>query len=60
MVWLFAILEIVNDDYDGDDDGTPTQQEWIRGTYDFDLHDTTTIHINMDWPYESSIVRSWA
>ena len=37
------------DDYDGDDDGTPTQQEWIRGTYDFDLHDTTTIHINMDW-----------
>ena len=31
------------DDYDGDDDGTPTQQEWIRGTYDFALHDTTTM-----------------
>ena len=37
------------DDYDSSDDGTPFQQDWIRGTYDFDLQDTSTIHMTLSW-----------
>ena len=37
------------DDYDSNDDGTPFQQDWIRGTYDFDLQDTSTIHMTLSW-----------
>ena len=37
------------DDYDSSDDGTPFQQDWIRGTYNFDLQDTTTIHMTLSW-----------
>ena len=37
------------DDYDSNDDGTPSQQDWIRGTYDFDLQDTSTIHMTLSW-----------
>ena len=37
------------DDYNSNDDGTPFQQDWIRGTYDFDLQDTTTIHLTLSW-----------
>ena len=37
------------DDYNPSDDGTPFQQDWIRGTYDFDLQDTTTIHMTLSW-----------
>ena len=35
------------DDYDSSDDGTPAQQDWIRGTYEFDLQDTSTIHMSL-------------
>ena len=37
------------DDYDSNDDGTPDKQDWIRGTYDFDLQDTSTIHMTLSW-----------
>tara|TARA_A200000113_G_scaffold203026_1_gene197853 strand:- start:5317 stop:8340 length:3024 start_codon:yes stop_codon:yes gene_type:complete len=37
------------DDYDSNDDGTPFQQDWIRGTYDFDLQDTSTIQMTLSW-----------
>ncbi len=37
------------DDYDSNDDETPFQQDWIRGTYDFDLQDTSTIHLTLSW-----------
>ena len=37
------------DDYDPNDDGTPFQQDWIRGTYDFDLQDTSTIQMTLSW-----------
>ena len=37
------------DDYDSSDDGTPAQQDWIRGTYEFDLQDTSTIHMSLSW-----------
>ena len=37
------------DDYDSNDDGTPSQKDWIRGTYDFDLQDTSTIHMTLSW-----------
>ena len=37
------------DDYDSNDDGTPFQQDWIRGVYDFDLQDTSTIHMTLSW-----------
>jgi len=37
------------DDYDSSDDGTPFQQDWIRGTYDFNLQDTSTIHMTLSW-----------
>jgi hypothetical protein len=37
------------DDYDSNDDGTPNQQDWIRGTYDFDLEDTSRITLSLSW-----------
>ena len=37
------------DDYDSDDDETPSRQDWIRGTYEFDLQDTSTIHMSLSW-----------
>tara|TARA_B100000459_G_scaffold147453_1_gene117467 strand:- start:10089 stop:13148 length:3060 start_codon:yes stop_codon:yes gene_type:complete len=37
------------DDYDSNDDGTPSQQDWIRGTYQFDLQNTSTIHMTLSW-----------
>ena len=37
------------DDYDSNDDGTPFQQDWIRGTYDFDLQNTSTIQMTLSW-----------
>ena len=37
------------DDYDSNDDGTPHQQDWIRGTYDFDLEDTSRITLSLSW-----------
>ena len=37
------------DDYDSSDDGTPNQQDWIRGTYDFDLEDTSRITLSLSW-----------
>ena len=37
------------DDYDSSDDGTPFQQDWIRGTYEFDLQDTSTIQMTLSW-----------
>jgi hypothetical protein len=36
-------------DYDSNDDGTPHQQDWIRGTYDFDLEDTSRITLSLSW-----------
>ena len=36
------------DDYDSNDDETPWQ-DWIRGTYEFDLQDTSTIHMSLSW-----------
>ena len=37
------------DDYDENDDGTPHQQDWIQGTYDFDLEDTSRITLSLSW-----------
>ncbi len=37
------------DDYDSNDDGTPNQQDWILGTYDFDLEDTSRITLSLSW-----------
>ncbi|MDB2540436.1 hypothetical protein N9X28_01810, partial [Candidatus Poseidoniales archaeon] len=37
------------DDYDSNDDGTPNQQDWIIGTYDFDLEDTSRITLSLSW-----------
>jgi hypothetical protein len=37
------------DDYDSNDDETPSRQDWIRGTYEFDLQDTSTIHMSLSW-----------
>ena len=37
------------DDWDKADDGTPNQQDWIVGVYEFDLIDTSTIDLEMTW-----------
>jgi len=39
----------VCDDWDKADDGTPNQQDWIEGVYEFDLVDTSTIEMEMTW-----------
>ena len=37
------------DDWDKADDGTQNQQDWIEGVYEFDLIDTSTIEMEMNW-----------
>jgi hypothetical protein len=37
------------DEYDSNDDMTPFQQDWIEGTYDFTLRDTSTIDLELVW-----------
>lgn len=37
------------DEYDGNDDMTPFQQDWIEGTYDFTLQSTSTIRLELVW-----------
>ena len=37
------------DSWDKSDDGTPNQQDWIIGVYEFDLVDTSTINMQMSW-----------
>ena len=37
------------DSWDKSDDGTPNQQDWIVGIYQFDLVDTSTINMQMSW-----------
>ena len=39
----------VCDTWDKADDGTPNQQDWIAGVYEFDLVDTSTINMEMSW-----------
>ena len=37
------------DDYSHSHDLTSSQQDWINGTYDFQLADTDTIELDMVW-----------
>ena len=37
------------DGWDSSDDGTPNQQDWIEGVYEFNLIDTSTIEMEMTW-----------
>ena len=37
------------DTYDGTQDGTPEQQEWIEGQYHFEMQDTSTIQMELTW-----------
>tara|TARA_B100000767_G_scaffold233577_1_gene225996 strand:+ start:1422 stop:4556 length:3135 start_codon:yes stop_codon:yes gene_type:complete len=37
------------DEYDPNDDSTPHRKDWIEGTYDFKLEDTSTIHLELVW-----------
>ena len=37
------------DEYDGSEDMTPFRQDWIEGTYDFTLQDTSTIDLELVW-----------
>ena len=37
------------DNWDSSDDGTPNQQDWIEGVYEFNLIDTSTIEMEMTW-----------
>ncbi len=37
------------DDYSDSHDLTPSQQDWVNGTYDFQLVDTETISLEMVW-----------
>ncbi len=37
------------DEYDGNEDMTPFRQDWIEGTYDFTLQDTSTIDLELVW-----------
>lgn len=37
------------DGWDSADDGTPNQQDWIEGVYEFNLVDTSTIEMEMTW-----------
>ena len=37
------------DTYDGDQDGTPEQQDWIEGRYHFEMQDTSTIQMELTW-----------
>jgi len=37
------------DTWDKNDDGTANQQDWIEGVYTFDLVDTATINLEMNW-----------
>ena len=37
------------DDYNGGHDITPDHQDWVNGTYDFQLIDTETIELDLVW-----------
>ena len=37
------------DEYDSNEDLTPHRQDWIEGTYDFTLQDTSTIRLDLVW-----------
>ena len=37
------------DGWDSADDGTPNQQDWIEGVYEFNLVDTSKIEMEMTW-----------
>ncbi len=37
------------DEYDSNEDLTPHRMDWIEGTYDFTLEDTSTIHLELVW-----------
>lgn len=37
------------DEYDSNEDLTPQRQDWIEGTYDFSLQDTSTISLELVW-----------
>lgn len=37
------------DEYDSNEDLTPHRQDWIEGTYDFNLEDTSTIRLDLVW-----------
>ena len=37
------------DEYDSNEDLTPHRQDWIEGTYDFSLQDTSTINLELVW-----------
>ena len=37
------------DEYDPNEDLTPHQKDWIEGTYDFTLQDTSTIQLELVW-----------
>ena len=37
------------DEYDSNEDLTPHRKDWIEGTYDFTLEDTSTIHLELVW-----------
>ena len=37
------------DDYNSDHDETPNQQDWVNGTYDFKLIDTSKIRLDLTW-----------
>ena len=37
------------DEYDPNEDLTPHRKDWIEGTYDFTLEDTSTIHLELVW-----------
>ena len=44
-----AVSSGVCDDYSESHDLTPSQQDWVNGTYDFQLVDTDTITLEMVW-----------
>ena len=37
------------DDYNSAHDETPDQQDWVNGTYDFKLQDTSNIRLDLTW-----------
>ena len=37
------------DEYDHAEDMTPHQQDWVEGTYEFDLVSTSSINLELTW-----------
>jgi len=37
------------DDWDEDDDGTPTHQDWVVGNYQIEFQNSATIDLTMEW-----------